>query len=141
MSSKTLTDELRSVLLFHSLEAPQPNATVDRILSDTVGSVVALSGAAGPGSAAATSSADGSGKAPRRISVQQLVAASVVAVLLLAVAGINSLRTRNTDRSASTASQNRADQPLPADRWPFRRRRTARGPTRRPGFRPRTPES
>jgi Protein of unknown function (DUF4232) len=110
MSSKTLTDELRSVLLFHSLEAPQPNATVDRILDDTVGSVVALGTAATSGTAA-TAGTGGSAKAPRRMSVQQLVAASVVAVLLLAVAGINSVRNRDTARTASPGTRNQVNQP------------------------------
>ncbi|HEX8094127.1 DUF4232 domain-containing protein [Jatrophihabitans sp.] len=106
MSPKTLTDELRSVLLFHSLEAPQPNATVDRILNDTVGSVTTLGGAA--------PTAAGTARPARRVSVLQLVAASVVAVLLLTVAGINSARNRNTDRSASTAGKNQFDQPASA---------------------------
>jgi len=97
MSGKTLTDELRSVLLFHSLEAPQPGITVDRILNDTVGSVVAL------GSASAAAGAPA--KRARRISAQQLAAASVIAVLLLAVAGINSARNRDASRTASQASR------------------------------------
>lgn len=97
MSGKTLTDELRSVLLFHSLEAPQPSTTVDRILNDTVGSVVAL----GPASPAA----DAPAKRARRISAQQLVAASVIGVLLLTVAGINSARNRDASRTASQASR------------------------------------
>jgi hypothetical protein len=117
MSSKTLTDELRSVLLFHSLEAPQPNATVDRILNDTVGSVVALgiantSDGTAP-STAAPAAVDGSARAPRRMPVHQLVAASVVAVLLLAVAGINSVRNRDAARTASTAIRDQAGQPSP----------------------------
>jgi hypothetical protein len=37
MSKKTLPDELRSVLLAHSLDAPEPETTVDRILAATVG--------------------------------------------------------------------------------------------------------
>jgi hypothetical protein len=107
MSAKTLTDELRSVLLFHSLEAPQPNATVDRILNDTVGAVVAL-GSAAP----AAGTADGDSARPaRQLSVQQLVAASVVAVLLLAVAGINSVRNRNAVQTANQASRNEAGFP------------------------------
>ncbi|MDQ1738975.1 MAG: hypothetical protein QOE53_627 [Pseudonocardiales bacterium] len=103
MTGKTLTDELRSVLLFHSLEAPQPNATVDRILNDTVGSVVAL-GAAGP-------AAGDRPKRPRRVSVLQLVAASVIAVLLLAVAGINSVRNRHASQTASQAGREQVSLP------------------------------
>ena len=107
MSTRTLTDELRSVLLYHALEAPQPNATVDRILSDTVGSVVAL----GENTATAAAAAARPG---RRVPVQQLVAASVVALLLVTVAGINSARNRNAAQTASEArpaSQDRVSQP------------------------------
>jgi hypothetical protein len=117
MSSKTLTDELRSVLLFHSLEAPQPNATVDRILNDTVGSVVALGAPTAPGVTAGpdTTAPTGPAKASRRLSVQHVVAASVVAILLLAVAGINSARNRDAGQTASRASRNQAHQPAPAN--------------------------
>ncbi|MEO7261894.1 MAG: DUF4232 domain-containing protein [Jatrophihabitantaceae bacterium] len=104
MSAKTLTDELRSVLLFHSLEAPEPNATVDRILAETVGPVIALGGHA---------EVPDSGARParrRRLSAQQLSAAAVVAVLLLSVAGINSVRNRNAARSATSASQDEVSQ-------------------------------
>jgi hypothetical protein len=97
MSGKTLTDELRSVLLYHSLEAPQPSATVDRILNDTVGSVVAL--------ASAGTAAGAQPKRARGVSAQQLVAASVIAVLLLAVAGINSARNRNAGQTATQAGR------------------------------------
>jgi uncharacterized protein DUF4232 len=97
MSAKTLTDELRSVLLYHSLEAPQPNATVDRILNDTVGAAAAQ-GATAAGSASSTT------RRTRRLPVQQLVAASVIAVLLLAAAGINTLRNRTTARTADNAA-------------------------------------
>jgi len=110
MSTKTLTDELRSVLLYHSLEAPQPNATVDRILNDTVGSVVAL-GAANPGAATPVA---GTARPARRVSAQHLVAASVVAVLLLAVAGINSARNRTAGERAGSVGQRQFDQAAPA---------------------------
>ena len=102
MSNKTLTDELRSVLLYHSLEAPQPHATVDRILNDTVGPVVALGGDT------ATTGADTSPR--RRLPVQQLVAASVVGLLLVTVAGINSVRNHNTAQTASQAGQARQNE-------------------------------
>lgn len=103
MTAKTLTDELRSVLLYHSLEAPQPSATVDRILNDTVGSVVAL--------APAGTAADDQPKRARRVSAPQLVAASVIAVLLLAVAGINSARNRNASQTASQAGREQVSLP------------------------------
>ena len=115
MSTKTLTDELRSVLLFHALEAPQPNATVDRILAETTGPVLF------PDPAAAPEARPGAGRRPSWL---QLVAAGVVAVLLLGVAGINSARNRNASRSAAQASQaspasqrqnaqSQVDQPVP----------------------------
>ncbi|MEO6502462.1 MAG: hypothetical protein ABIQ09_11185 [Jatrophihabitantaceae bacterium] len=109
MTSKTLTDELRSVLLFHSLEAPEPSATVDRILADTVGSVTVL-GVHGEAPAASTSAANTGPGRSRRLSVQQLSAAAVIAVLLLSVAGINSVRNRNAAKSATQASQGQAAQ-------------------------------
>lgn len=94
MSTKTLTDELRSVLLYHSLEAPQPNATVDRILADTVGPVL-VPGAGVPAGEPATA---------RPARTAQLVAAAVVALLLFTVAGINSVRNRNAARTATEAN-------------------------------------
>ena len=114
MSTKTLTDELRSVLLYHSLEAPQPNATVDRILAETVGPVL-IPGAGIP---------DGAPHEPgtrRRARTQQLVAAAVVALLLVTVAGINSVRNRNATslatrvEPASRAGEDRANLPATGD--------------------------
>lgn len=103
MTTRTLTDELRSVLLQHALQAPEPNATVDRILAETVGSVLALGSAdEAPASAARPGR--------RRSSVQQLMLAAVVAVLLLSVAGINSVRNHNSARSAALAKQRQAQQ-------------------------------
>ncbi|HST47549.1 DUF4232 domain-containing protein [Jatrophihabitans sp.] len=97
MTARTLTDELRSVLLFHALEAPEPNATVDRILNDTVGAQTLLGGDRLPAAVPA--------RTGRRVSTQQLVAASVVALLLLAVAGINSYRTRGVDERNQSGNQ------------------------------------
>ncbi|MBV9822134.1 MAG: hypothetical protein JO144_07805, partial [Actinobacteria bacterium] len=94
MSERTLTDELRSVLLFHAMEAPEPSVTVDRILNDTVGAAVVLGA---PGTPAEPVAGTGS----RRPSSWQLVAAGVVAVVLLAAAGINSQRARHAADSAS----------------------------------------
>lgn len=104
MTDKTLTDELRSVLLFHALEAPEPNATVDRILAETVGPVTALG-------LHDETPASGTGPRPsRRLSLQHLMAAAVVAVLLISVAGINSARNRNAVRTATEASQDQVNQ-------------------------------
>jgi hypothetical protein len=100
MSARTLTDELRSVLLFHALEAPEPNATVDRILNDTVGAATVLGADRVP-----AAGAGGPVRAGRRVSAQQLMAASVVALLLLAVAGINSYRARNVGGGNTTAER------------------------------------
>lgn len=104
MTAKTLTDELRSVLLFHALEAPEPNATVDRILAETVGTVTALS----LHDEAPESSAEP--RPRRRLSLQHLMAAAVVGVLLISVAGINSFRNRNAGQTATEASQDQAIQ-------------------------------
>lgn len=104
MTGKTLTDELRSVLLFHALEAPEPNATVDRILADTVGSVTTLG-------VHHETSEPSSEPGPRRLlSFQHLMAAAVIAVLLISVAGINSFRNRNAARTATEASQDQVSQ-------------------------------
>src|SRR4051812_28971330 len=102
MSTRTLTDELRSTLLFHALEAPEPNATVDRILNDTVGAEMVLGGTRQPAESAG--GAVGAVQGGWRPSIQQVVAASVVALLLLAVAGINSLRARNTAEDSANRS-------------------------------------
>ncbi|MDQ1744822.1 MAG: hypothetical protein QOE23_3161 [Pseudonocardiales bacterium] len=105
MSPRTLTDELRSVLLYHALESPEPNATVDRILNDTVGAVTALD--------APDAGYHRPPRTGRRLWVQQLVAAAVVAVLLLAVAGINSFRNhRSGNEPGALVNQNGADQRL-----------------------------
>jgi hypothetical protein len=104
MTDKTLTDELRSVLLFHALEAPEPNATVDRILAETVGPVTAL------GLYDETSASGAEPRPSRRLSLQHLMAAAVVAVLLISVAGINSARNRNAARTATEASQDQVNQ-------------------------------
>lgn len=104
MTAKTLTDELRSVLLFHALEAPEPNATVDRILAETVGTVTAL----GLHDEAPESSAEP--RPRRRLSLQHLMAAAVVGVLLISVAGINSFRNSNTAQTATEASQDQVSQ-------------------------------
>jgi hypothetical protein len=104
MSPRTLTDELRSVLLFHALDAPEPNATVDRILSDTVGAVTELGGPDARPAPAPTG---------RPLRAQQLVAAAVVAVLLVGVAAINSTRNhRSATETAARASRSAADQQL-----------------------------
>ena len=107
MTAKTLTDELRSVLLFHALEAPEPNATVDRILAETVGPVTALG---------LHDEAPEPSTGPRRrrlLSLQHLMAAAVVAVLLVSVAGINSVRSRNADQMATGANQDTVSQRQP----------------------------
>ena len=106
MSPRTLTDELRSVLLSHALDAPEPNSTVDRILNDTVGAVTTLGEPA--------LGEHRPGLTGRRLRVQQLAAAAVVAVLLLTVAGINSFRNRrdagNSDTAATRTYQGASDQ-------------------------------
>lgn len=94
MSERTLTDELRSVLLFHAIEAPEPSATVDRILNDTVGAAVVL----GHPDTLVEEVRPAGGRRP---SSWHLVAAGVVAVVLLAAAGINSQRARHTADQAS----------------------------------------
>jgi hypothetical protein len=48
VSKKTLTDELQSVLLDHSFDAPEPTPTIDKILLATVGSAAAGSAGADP---------------------------------------------------------------------------------------------
>jgi hypothetical protein len=97
MSKKTLPDELRSVLLAHSLDAPEPDSTVDLILAATVG------GAAGDQAK------------PQRwwISHQLLAAAAVIALLVLGVGGY-ALHNRNTEQRAASDSAglaNGANQP------------------------------
>lgn len=108
MTTKTLTDELRSVLLFHALEAPEPNATVDRILAETVGTVTAL-GLHGEAPDSSTEPRPG-----RRLSLQHLMVAGVVAVLLISVAGINSVRNRNAVQTATEASSDQVSQRQPS---------------------------
>src|SRR6185437_13088462 len=77
MSKKTLPDELRSVLLAHSLDAPEPDNTVEQILAATVGTAAASS----------TASISSPASPSRRwwTSNQLLGAAVVVALLVLGV--------------------------------------------------------
>ena len=86
---KTLTDELRSVLLSHSMDAPEPDETVDWILAQTV-------------------EAEPESVGPRwlqwRPSGQAWVAAAVVALLVLAGAGVNELRKNNGASSGSSTA-------------------------------------
>ncbi|MDQ2836686.1 MAG: DUF4232 domain-containing protein [Actinomycetota bacterium] len=96
MSKKTLPDELRSVLLAHSLDAPDPDETVERILADTV---------------AANQASPVRGRRRWRPSGQLLGAAAVIAVVLLGAAGINAARKGNGAEHGSAASNAQAGQP------------------------------
>jgi hypothetical protein len=100
MTKRTLTDELRSVLLFHSLEAPEPEDTVTRILASTVGPR--------PGSQLPTA-AEGTPSRRWRPSGQLMMAACLVAVIVLAAAGINTARHRNSAPTAASAAQGTVD--------------------------------
>ena len=104
MTDKTLTDELRSVLMFHALEAPEPHATLDRILAETVGPVTALGLPDEPPVASTAPNRR------RRLSIHQLAVAAVIAVLLLSVAGVNSLRNRDATSSGAQASRDQVGQ-------------------------------
>lgn len=101
MIKRTLTDELRSVLLARALDAPRPEATVDAILARTVHPAVAAPSGATSAITAETPSKRGHRR--RRPSGQLLVAASVLAVLVLTVAGINLAR-RNSATSPARSS-------------------------------------
>jgi hypothetical protein len=97
MSKKTLPDELRSVLLAHSLDAPDPDSTVEQILAATIGTPT--------GRTESTSAT-----ASRRwwTSGQLLGAAVVVAVLVLVGAGSYSLRGGLNHRETGAASNGAA---------------------------------
>ena len=86
---KTLTDELRSVLLSHSMDAPEPDETIDWILAQTV--------EAEPESA-------GPHWWQWRPSGQAMLAAGVVALLVLAGAGVNELRKNNGNSTGSSSA-------------------------------------
>lgn len=114
MTRRTLPDELRSVLLSHSMDAPEPDGSIERVLAETVGIV--------PESAAATDAPAGATGRPasplRRVlgwrpSGQLLAAAVLVAVVVLAAAGINTVGRQSGNRAASTAgSAQPADRPI-----------------------------
>lgn len=103
MSKKTLPDELRSVLLAHSLDAPEPDDTVDRILTATVGGPAAdrtvLKGRFGlqPGQ--------------RWWMSNQLLGAAVVIALLVLGAGGYTLHSRNAQQTASSNGAGSANGP------------------------------
>jgi hypothetical protein len=99
MSKKTLPDELRSVLLAHSLDAPEPDDTADRILAATVGAVAAdEAGRRGP-----------FGRPGERwwTSSQLLGAAVVIALLVLGAGGfaLHNRGTKHDTASGSSAGQ------------------------------------
>jgi len=91
MSKRSLTDELQSVMLAHSFDAPEPSATIDRILAGTV-----------------SAGGDGAIEDRRRRrwfpSPKLLGAAAGVAALLVGAAVLNSIRTHANSQSSSAAS-------------------------------------
>jgi len=90
MSKRTLPDELRSVLLAHALQAPEPDDTVRRVLAATV--------------------AEEPPRARRRWRGQHLLAAGAAAVLLLGGVGFLVDQARHsTGRSTSGANAGRAN--------------------------------
>src|SRR5690348_9248278 len=113
MSKKTLPDELRSVLLAHSLDAPEPDSTVEQILAATVG----------------TPAASGPVSTSRRWwTSNQLLGAAVVVALLVLGAGAYSLRggfshPHITGASGGAASNKNADRaglpPLGSTQSPY----------------------
>jgi hypothetical protein len=96
MSKRTLPDELRSVLRSHSLDAPDPDETVERILADTVAS----------GSRAATPAGHGRW----RPSVSLIGAVASVALLVAGVAAIRAANDSDSNK-ASSGSAAMATQP------------------------------
>jgi hypothetical protein len=87
MSKRTLPDELRSVLLAHALQAPEPDDTVRRVLAATV--------------------AEERPRARRRWRGQHLLAAGAAAVLVLLLGGVGFLvdqARHSTGRSTSGAN-------------------------------------
>jgi hypothetical protein len=101
MSKRTLPDELRSVLLSHSLDAPDPEETVERVLAGTV---------AGGSRAAAPV-----GHRRWRPSVSLIGAAASVALLVAGVAAIRAANDSGSNNassgSAATATQPGGDAP------------------------------
>jgi len=116
MTRRTLTDELRSVLLSHSLDAPEPADTVTRILAGTVGPTVGTAQpavgtgqpAGGIPQPAGEDSKPATGRRRWRPSGQLLIAACIVAVIVLAAAGINTARHRNPAPTSANAAQGSA---------------------------------
>lgn len=96
MSKRTLADEVRSVLLAHSLDAPDPQPTVDRILADTTDQA----GSGPTGQPAVPIAA----RRRWRPSGQLLGAAAVIALVVLGAAGINSLRHGSGQNSGAANS-------------------------------------
>lgn len=102
MSEKTLADELRSVLLARSLDAPEPTETMRRILAETVGA----------GASQQAGIADRPGGRPRVIRPGWLrwppsgflVAAVSVALLVLGVGALTRLGQSGQSGSATTNS-------------------------------------
>lgn len=102
MTKRTLTDELRSVLLSHSLDAPEPDDAVTRILASTTGG---LSPAPGPLLPPAGTGVPPTGRRRWWPSGQLLAAACVVTVIVLAAAGINTARHRSEAPTSASAAQ------------------------------------
>jgi hypothetical protein len=119
MTRRTLTDELNSVLRAHSLDAPEPADTVDRILADTVGTRSEAANRSAVNRSAVSSAAASSSwrwrpSGPSLIATS-IVAASIVAVLVLAVAGINTARHQSGRQTTNGAVPAASSGPKAAD--------------------------
>jgi hypothetical protein len=86
MSKRTLTDELQSVLLAHSFDAPEPSTCIDRVLARTVD---------------AERPADTHRRDWWPPSTKLLAIAAAVAVVTLGAVGVTSLRNHPTTTSTA----------------------------------------
>ncbi|HEY2042218.1 MAG TPA: DUF4232 domain-containing protein [Jatrophihabitans sp.] len=111
MSKKTLTDELQSVLLSHSFDAPEPAVSIDKILNATMRGEASAQPVADASEVAATNARHKTGLR-RHLTPTVIGVAATVAALVVGVAVLNGTRHDTGNGTTKSASSAGADAPM-----------------------------